>query len=176
MTVQTIDPNDAKRLLEEKAALLVDIREPAEHARESIEGARLVPLARIDTHDFTSEQARHTAVIFHCQSGGRTNANAVKLAGCGFGKAYVLKGGISGWKAAGLPTRLDHSKPIELQRQVQIAAGTLILLAFILAITISPWFAGLAAFVGAGLVFAGISGWCGMARVLRIMPWNHVTD
>ena len=173
MTVQTIDPNDAKRLLETKAAVLVDIREPAEHARESIEGARLVPLKRIDTHDFTPDQARHSVVIFHCQSGGRTDANAVKLAACGFRKAYVPREEISSWKAAGLPTKLDRSKPIELQHQVQIAAGTLILLAFILAITISPWFVGLAAFVGAGLVFAGNSCWCGMARLLRVMPWNR---
>lgn len=158
MTVQTIDAKEAKRLLERKAAVLVDIREPAEHARENIEGARLVPLTRIASHDFTPERTRHTAVIFHCQSGGRTNANAAGLAACGFGKVYVLKDGISGWKAAGLPTRLDRGKPIELQRQVQIAAGTLILLAFILAIAISPWFVGLAAFVGAGLLFAGISG------------------
>ena len=176
MTVQTIDPKDAKRLLEDKAALLVDIREPAEHARESIEGARLVPITRIGTHDFTPDRARHAAVIFHCQSGGRTNANAAQLANCGFGKAYMLTGGISGWKAAGLPTKLDRSNPIELMRQVQIVAGTIILLAFALAITISPWFAGLAAFVGAGLLFAGISGWCGMARLLSVMPWNRVTS
>jgi hypothetical protein len=121
----------------------------------------------------SSNSARFSAVIFHCQSGGRTDANAAKLAACGFGQAYVLRDGISGWKAAGLPTRLDRSKPLELQRQVQIAAGSLILLAVILAITISPWFVGLAAFVGAGLVFAGISGWCGMARLLRVMPWNR---
>ena len=173
MTMQTISPEGAKRLIEERRAVLVDIREPLEHARESIPGALLVPLSRLAEHDFSNERAHWPTVIFHCQGGARTDANAPKLATCGFPEAYVLKGGIVGWKGAGLPTTIDRSKPIELQRQVQIAAGSLILLGLILATTVSAWFAGLAAFVGAGLVFAGISGWCGMAKLLATMPWNR---
>jgi rhodanese-related sulfurtransferase len=173
MTTETIDPKAAERLIAQGRAVLVDIREPFEHARESIEGARLVPLTRLATHDFAPERARHPAVIFHCQGGNRTQANASKLGACGFSKTYMLKGGIDGWKQAGLPANLDRSKPIALQRQVQIAAGGLILLGFALALTVSPWFAGLAAFVGAGLLFAGISGWCGMAKLLAVMPWNR---
>jgi rhodanese-related sulfurtransferase len=171
MTIQTIDARQAKRLVDE-GAVLVDIRDPMEHARESIPGARLVPLSRLDGHDFG---AGCKAVIFHCQSGNRTNANADKLAQCVSGKVYVLKGGIAGWKAAGLPTALDRSKPIEMQRQVQIAAGSLVLLGLALAALVTAWFAALAAFVGAGLVFAGVSGWCGMARLLAVMPWNRAS-
>jgi hypothetical protein len=73
-----------------------------------------------------------------------------------------------------LPTSLDRSKPIEMQRQVQIVAGGLVLLGLVLAVVVSPWFAALSAFVGAGLVFAGVSGWCGMAKVLAVMPWNRL--
>ena len=173
--MQTIDAMQAKRLIEQKGAVLVDIREPPEHARERIAGARLVPLSLFGRGDFAADLERCPAVIFHCQGGNRTNANAAKLKACGITESYVLKGGIAGWKQAGLPTTVDRSKPIELQRQVQIVAGALVLIGLVLAMTVSIWFAGLAAFVGAGLVFAGVSGWCGMARLLTAMPWNRVT-
>lgn len=170
MTIRTIDANHARRLMEEKGATLVDIREPMEHARENIPGARLIPLSKFEGGCF---DANCPPVIFHCQGGNRTAANENRLASCGAQEIYVLKGGIAGWKGAGFATSLDRSKPIELMRQVQIAAGGLVLLGLALAATISPWFAALSAFVGAGLVFAGMSGWCGMAKLLALMPWNR---
>lgn len=170
MAVQTIDAHTAQRLMREKGATLVDIREPMEHARESIPGAKLMPLSKFEGGCFADNCP---PVIFHCQGGNRTATNESKLAACGAPEIYILEGGISGWKEADLPTALDRSKPIEMQRQVQIAAGILILLGLILAISVSPWFAGLCAFVGAGLVFAGVSGWCGMAHLLALMPWNR---
>jgi rhodanese-related sulfurtransferase len=169
MTLKTIDVAQATRLMAETGAILVDIREPLEHARERIPGARSVPLPNLETQGLAACGA---PVIFHCQSGKRTHANAEKLAACAPAEAYVLTGGIVGWKEAGLSTSLDRSKPIEIQRQVLIAAGSLVLLGIILAATVSTWFAGLAAFVGAGLVFAGMTGWCGMAKLLAVMPWN----
>ncbi|HUH87492.1 MAG TPA: rhodanese family protein, partial [Pusillimonas sp.] len=88
---------------------------------------------------------------------------------------YVLEGGLDAWKKAGLPVVVDTSQPLELQRQVQIAAGSMIVLGTVLGATVSPWFYLLAGFVGAGLVFAGVSGFCGLARVLMKMPWNRRT-
>jgi rhodanese-related sulfurtransferase len=173
MTAQTISAQDAKRRLEEGSAILVDIREPAEHARENIAGSRLVPLSGLDAHDFSADCAKVPAVIFHCQSGNRTKANLSRLTGCGAREVYLLEGGLTGWKAAGLGTRLDRSKPIELQRQVMIVAGSIVLIGAALALMASPWFIGLSAFVGAGLTFAGITGWCGMAKLLARMPWNR---
>jgi len=169
MTIQTIDARQATRLMDEKGATLVDIREPMEHARENIPGAKLMPLSKFAPACFDKNGP---PVIFHCQGGNRTAANADKLAGCGAPEIYILKAGIAGWKDAGFRTSLDRTKPIEIQRQVQIAAGSLVLLGLILAV-VSPWFAALSAFVGAGLVFAGVSGWCGMAKVLAWMPWNR---
>jgi rhodanese-related sulfurtransferase len=113
-------------------------------------------------------------VIFHCQSGRRTTANAAQLIAAGFRETYVLEGGLSGWRDAGLPSHLDRSKPIELQRQVQIAAGSLVVLGVVLAALVSPWFVLLSAVIGSGLVFAGATGTCGMARLLMLMPWNKV--
>jgi rhodanese-related sulfurtransferase len=167
-----ITPGDAKRRLENGAAILVDIREPMEHARESIAGARLHSLSTFDGSALGGADA--PAVIFHCQSGNRTLAHAERLQGCGVPEAYLLEGGMSGWKEAGYPTSIDRTKPIELQRQVQITAGMLIVSGLLLSWLISPLFIGLAAFVGAGLIFAGVSGWCGMAKLLGLMPWNRM--
>lgn len=58
-------------------------------------------------------------------------------------------------------------------RQVQIAAGALVLLGVILGYGVAPGFFLISGVVGAGLLFAGISGFCGMARLLMKMPWNR---
>ena len=176
MALPTITPAEARRRLAEGSAILVDIREPMEHAREAIPGARLHPLSSLDAPALAALGGPDApALIFHCASGKRTGDNADRLRACGAAQAYILEGGLSGWKAAGYPTTIDRTKPIELQRQVQIAAGLLILGGLALAWLVSPLFLGLSAFVGVGLVFAGVSGWCGMAKCLAAMPWNRAS-
>ncbi len=56
---------------------------------------------------------------------------------------------------------------------VQIAAGVLILLGVLLGYTVNGGFFLLSGAVGAGLTFAGVTGFCGMARLLATMPWNR---
>lgn len=174
MSIPKISPAEARRRVAEGSAILVDIREPAEHAREAIPSARSAPMSNLDTAKISALRGDAPAVIFHCQTGKRTGDNAARLAGCAAPQIYLLDGGLNAWKSAGLPTKVDRTKPIEMQRQVQIAAGALVLTGLVFAFFFSPWFALLSAFVGAGLTFAGISGWCGMARLLGAMPWNRV--
>lgn len=168
MSLPVIDVARAQRLIDE-GAVLVDIREVDEHAREHVPGARHRALSRLAKID----PAGAKAVIFHCRSGARTAANAPRLAAAAGCEAYILEGGIDAWKKAGLPIATDKRQPIEVMRQVQIAAGSLVLLGIVLGIGVAPAFLGLSAFVGAGLVFAGVSGWCGMAKLLALMPWNR---
>ncbi len=168
MTLPTIDPERAKQLLDQ-GAILIDIREPDEHARERVPAARNRPLSRLSS----LETGGARAVIFHCRSGARTSANASRLASTADCEAYLLEGGIDAWKKAGLPVTFDARQPIEIMRQVQITAGSLVLLGVALGTWVSPAFYGLSAFVGAGLAFAGVSGWCGMAKLLGLMPWNR---
>jgi rhodanese-related sulfurtransferase len=151
-------------------AILIDVRETDEHAREHILGARLAPLSAIDAHDFDRDHSK--IAIFHCRSGMRTEANAVKLLAKGFPQAFALQGGLEGWKKAGFGVHANAKAPLEIMRQVQITAGFLILLGVALGFTAHPGFFGLSAFVGAGLAFAGATGWCGMALLLKAMPWN----
>lgn len=167
--MKTISPRDAQRLIASGQARLVDIRGVDEHARARIAGADHVPLDAITKVDRGDAQT----VIFHCKSGMRTAANADRLSDAANCEAFVLEGGIDGWRAAGLPVAADTSQPIEIMRQVQITAGTLVLVGVLLGWLVTPAFFALSAFVGAGLTFAGISGWCGLAKLLGAMPWNR---
>ncbi len=170
MTMKTVTAAEAKTL-KERGAVIIDIREPDEFAREHITGAKNAPLSTIG-----GAQAYKAGdiVVYHCKSGIRTKANEAQLPAdtC---EAYILEGGIDGWKGAGLGVETDASKPIEIMRQVQIAAGSLVVIGILLAVFVHPAFVLLSAFVGAGLVYAGVSGFCGMARLLGLMPWNNRT-
>jgi rhodanese-related sulfurtransferase len=173
MSLQTISPAEARRLLDQ-GAILVDIREADEHARERVGGARHLPLSRLDAADLALHAGK--PVIFHCRSGARTQGNAARLAhkagGC---EAFVIAGGLDAWKQAGLPVVTDRRQPIELQRQVQIGAGSLALIGTLLGLSVSSWFFAVPAVVGAGLTVAGVTGFCGLAQVLMRAPWNRTT-
>jgi rhodanese-related sulfurtransferase len=104
----------------------------------------------------------------------RTAGACDRLAAPVSGDAFVLEGGLDAWAKAGLPVATNADAPMEIMRQVQIAAGSLVLIGVVLGFLVSPIWFGLSGFVGAGLTFAGISGFCGMARVLMFAPWNRV--
>ncbi len=157
----------------DEGAILVDIREPDEHARAHIPGARHLPLSRLDEADLSVHRGQ--PVVFHCRSGARTLGQAPRLAAKlgGACEAYIVDGGLDAWRKAGLPVVTDRRQPLELQRQVQIGAGGLAFFGTLLGLAVSPWFFAVPLFVGAGLMTAGVTGFCGMARVLVHMPWNR---
>jgi rhodanese-related sulfurtransferase len=115
MQIKSIDPLLLKKRLDEGSAVLIDIREPHEHAREHIPGARLAPLSRFGAEDFSA--LRDKIAVFHCHSGGRTGANGALLMSKGFRDAYHLAGGILAWKAAGLPTHSSPAAPEQRRRR-----------------------------------------------------------
>lgn len=169
--LKTISPEDAARMLRE-GATLVDVREPDEHARTRIPGARNLPLSKLEEAELALHDGK--PVLFHCRSGARTEGNAARLAAkAGACEAFVVAGGLEAWKRAGLPVTEDRRQPLELMRQVQIAAGSMVLLGVLLGAFVAPAFYALSGFVGAGLVFAGVTGTCGLASLLRLMPWNR---
>jgi rhodanese-related sulfurtransferase len=167
MSLPTISPADAKRLIDQ-GATLIDIRGADERAREHIPGSHHGPLAQLT--DFAGVSA---PIIFHCRSGMRTASNAQRLRDSAPCEAYMLAGGIDGWKQAGLPVIKDKSQPIEISRQVMIVAGALVITFVLLGAFAAPAFYVLAGLIGAGLMFGGATGWCGMAKLLAIMPWNR---
>jgi len=170
MDAKNVSPAEAKRLVE-AGALLVDVRGADEHARERIPGARLLPLPELAAGH--PQLAGAPAVVFHCRSGARTAGSAAALAAAAPCEVYVLEGGLEAWRKAGLAVEVDRRQPLPLMRQVQIGAGGLVVLGVALGYLFSPWFFLLAGFVGAGLLQAGVTGWCGMANLLQRMPWNR---
>ena len=166
--IKNISPQEAKRLIEEENAILVDIREPEEFAREHIKGARLMPLSVFPLLPPAPDRER--PVVFHCQSGARAQGSAELLERHGFAAAYLLEGGIMGWKAAGLPV-VNKKLPIPLPRQLQIAAGSMITIFSICSFFV-PAINWLTLFIGANLIFAGSTGICFTAKLLMRMPWN----
>lgn len=152
-------------------AVLVDIREADEHAREHISGCCCVPLSQLQAGNAKLPEG---PLVFACASGMRTRTNAALLQqAAGNRDAVLLDGGLQAWKRAGLPVSGNARAPLPLMRQVQLIAGSLVLLGAVLGATLSPWWHVLSAFVGAGLVVAGASGFCGMARLLLLAPWNR---
>jgi rhodanese-related sulfurtransferase len=170
--LKAISPRELKIRMDRGEAILIDIREADEYARAHIPGSRLAPMSSFDSTDFAADSGKEA--VFHCRSGMRTDANAARLLAKGFRDAYCLTGGLSAWEAAGLPVRTNAKAPLELMRQVQIAAGSLILVGVVLGWLAHPGFYALSGFVGAGLLQAGVTGWCGMALLLKAVPWNRV--
>lgn len=171
--LKTISPARAAELMRH-GAVLIDIREADEYARERIPGARHHALSRIDKD--TPVRDGDDVLVFHCRSGARTRGNAARLAAASSAcETYILDGGLEAWKNAGLPITLDPSQPIDIMRQVQIGAGSLVLLGVILGAVVAPGFYAISAFVGAGQLVAGTTGFCGMAHLLALMPWNRRT-
>lgn len=169
MSLPHISPADAKLLLD-NGAILIDIRDTDEHARERIPHARNVPLSKLC--DSPVGQAGAT-IVYHCRSGNRTRMNSPLLAKATEADAFILDGGIDAWKKAGLPVAIDVKQPIEMMRQVQIAAGGMALAGVLLGFAMHPAFFAVSGAVGAGLMFAGMTGTCAMARILKHMPWNR---
>ncbi len=168
MTLSTLSPAQAQAAVQ-AGARLIDIREADEYARERIPGAINAPVARLHTLELGDRPA-----IFHCRSGHRTSTHAGSIERLpGNAQRYLLDGGLDAWRGHGLETVVDRRQPLELMRQVQLVAGALVLIGVALGLAASPAFFALAGFVGAGLMFAGATGWCGMARLLRAMPWNR---
>ena len=171
LSTQSILPVDLKTLLS-TGCCLIDVREPVEHAEEHIVGSQLIPLGQIERR--ASEIGSGKPLVITCRSGKRGADALKKLHAMGFTDARNLEGGILAWKAAGLPVSKSEKKVFPLMQQVQIIIGLGVLTGVILSRTVDPNWVFLSAFFGAGLVFAGSTGWCGLAILMSKMPWNRV--
>ena len=110
-----------------------------------------------------------------CQSGQRARKAEEALRAAGMPNLHVLDGGVNGWLASGLPV-VRGANRLTMERQVRIAAGALAATGGVLAIAVNPLFALLPAFVGSGLVFAGVTNTCGMAMLLARLPYNRAAS
>lgn len=166
-TLPLIQPKDLQDQLPD--FFLLDVRSPAEFEEVHIPGSRLAPLQELQP-DKIDTGGRPCVLI--CRSGNRARQAAEKFAHHPGTETAVLEGGVAAWEAAGLPVQRGR-KTISIERQVRIGAGALVLLGVILGLLFHPLFLALSGFVGAGLIFAGVTDWCGMGLLLARMPWNN---
>lgn len=151
---------------------VIDVRTPAEYDEVHAALARLTPLDSLNPEAIHRDRNPEEPLYVFCKSGNRARMACEKFVKAGFPNVVVVDGGVTAWAEAGLPVVRGERKVISLERQVRIAAGALVVLGVALGLTVHIAFVGLAAFVGAGLVFAGVTDTCGMAMVLAKMPWN----
>ncbi len=175
MSIQKIDAETLQQWLNNNEAILVDVREPAEYRAENIADAKSIPLSKICNIDCNEilPNGENKKLVFHCLAGKRSqNACETFLNKNPNLEIYTLEGGINAWKACGLETCVGSKKVIPLDRQVQISAGLISSLGVILGFLVDKNFFFISGFVSLGLIFAGITGLCGMAKLLAKMPWN----
>lgn len=174
MPMKTVDAATLKRWMESGEAVVVDVREPAEHAAEKIAGATLVPLATVCRQSLPETGGKK--LVVHCRSGKRSASACEKLLREDPGlEIYNLEGGISSWSAAGNNVAASGKFFLPLDRQVQLTIGVCVLTGSALAYYVNPLFVLLTGFFGAGLTFAGLTGTCGLALLMARMPWNQKT-
>ncbi len=175
MDVRTITPKEVDDLRRRGRAVdLIDVRTPVEYREVHAEAARSVPLDRLEPRAVMEGRigSNEEPLYMICRSGSRGRQACEAFHAAGFSSVVNVEGGTLAWEQAGLPV-VRGAKSMSLERQVRIAAGSLVVLGTALGAFVHPAFLGLSAFVGAGLVFAGVTDTCGMGMMLARMPWNR---
>lgn len=176
-TQSPVSPRELHQLIAAgHPAELLDVRTPVEFAAAHVPGAKLVPLDELDCAVFLKQRGASDKPLYVlCQSGGRARRAVEKFQRAGFDGCVLVDGGTQGWMDAGLPVQRGESKVLPLMRQVQIAVGLVSAIGAALALWVDVWFALIPLVMGCGLLFAGVTGFCGLALVLAKMPWNKTS-
>lgn len=176
---QTIDIDRMQALIKNDPAIeLIDVRSPAEFRQLHAPQSRNIPLGELDAAAYLrsrpsqAEDSPPRTIYLTCQTGTRGATAAQKFRDAGYTHIVNVEGGMNAWHAAGANV-VHGQKTISLERQVRIAAGTLVATGTALGAFLNPWFLVVPTFVGCGLVFAGVTDFCGMGLLLARAPWNR---
>lgn len=179
--VTTISPQRLHSVLDEGEKInLIDVRSAAEYRAGHVAGSRLIPLDKLTSETLAANDlyagAGHDETLYlTCESGIRSQQAAERLIDAGYHNLALIEGGVQAWKKAGLPIK-RCGNAIALERQVQIAIGVLLVLKVLFGFTIHELFFAAIPLIGIGLIIAGMTNWCGMARLIAVLPWNQRSD
>lgn len=176
-TLQSISATELSRKKQAGESIdLIDVRTPVEFREIHIEFARNQPLDRLDPVKLMEQRGPSEEPLYvMCRTGNRAKQAIEKFQAAGFENIVNVEGGMVQWEADGLSV-VRGKKSISLERQVRIAAGSIVFVGAMLGYFVDPAWVFLSAFVGAGLVVAGVTDTCGMGMMLARMPWNQVSD
>jgi rhodanese-related sulfurtransferase len=160
-----------------KSPALVDVRTAAEYRAGHIPGAQLIPVdvlspAAIEDQLGRTGPGRNETLYITCHAGPRAARAAERLRQSGYTNIALVEGGTRRWEQAGLPLHRCGSA-ISPERQVQIAIGSLLVLKVLLGYGVHELFFAVAAAIGAGLIFAGVTRWRGLPELIARLPWNR---
>ncbi len=171
---QSITVQQLAQRNDQAAVDVVDVRTPMEYRQVHAEVARSVPLDALDPSAVMKQRngSADEPLYVICKSGARAAKAQKKFFDAGFTNVVNIEGGTDAWVSAGLPV-VRGRESMSLERQVRIAAGAIVLTGALLGLFVHPYFTGICAFVGAGLVFAGLTNSCAMGMMIAKMPWNR---
>lgn len=168
-----IDALTLNKWLEKDDVVLIDVREVFENKAEHINPSSNVPLSEISIQKLNASAYKGKKVILHCHSGRRSMLACEKLISQGITHdIWNLDGGLLAWKEAEFPTECHHKKSLPLDQQVQLTLGFLIFVSVLCGYFISSYWLILPFIISMGLMNAGLTGWCGLAKLIALMPWN----
>ena len=171
-TISALPPETLQSWTAEHQDLVViDVRSAAEFQSLHIRGSYNVPLSLLSEHTDELATRLGSRVVLVCQSGARAEQARQRLAASGMGAAYVLTGGVPGFEAAGGDVVKGKAR-WDLERQVRLVAGSLVVLGLAGGKFVSPKIRMLAGAIGTGLTFSAATNTCAMGQVISAMPWN----
>ena len=172
--IKNIDSKTLNNWLNENMAVLIDVREPLEYKIEHIKHAKNIPLSTICLEDVNLPKNKSKKIVMQWRSGSRSKAACEKILKHDSSLIlYNLEGGILDWSQQGFPTTTEK-QVLPLERQVQITLGSIIIFGVVMAYFVSTSWLILPAIIGMGLINAGITGWCGLAKLVARLPWNKI--
>jgi rhodanese-related sulfurtransferase len=158
------------------ASFILDVRTAAEAKASGLPDSLNIPLHELTPERLSAEITQSgkdgSCIYLLCQAGRRAEMAADQLAGHIDAELIVIDGGMDALKQAQIPLQSNGKTVMSLERQVRIAAGFLVLSGVLLGCFVNPNFYFLSGFVGAGLMFAGITDTCMMGMLIARMPWN----
>jgi rhodanese-related sulfurtransferase len=174
LKMKSILADEAKELIESKQChLLIDVRSPAEYRASHIEGSINIPMDHLEEGMLAKFEDKDTVLYMMCSCGNRSSKACTEMESIGYQNVISVDGGIIELKRLGMKVIEEEHHVISIERQVRIVAGSLVLTGVLVGYFISPSFLAISAFVGAGLIFAGITNTCGLGVLLARMPWNR---
>lgn len=170
-----IQPGELNQLIEsDSRPLILDVRSPAEFRQMSLPDSKSMPLDQLDIEQVRKMADGHKECVVVCYTGKRSAEACRKLREAGIEGVRSLEGGLELWERKNLALERSETGGFSIIRQVHIVVGAMVVIGVLLTVYLSPWWAILPGFFGAGLLFAGLSGFCGMGLMLSKMPWNKV--
>ena len=170
MSIPFIQPADVAR--DTKKHLIIDVRTPEEYSTGNIRSSVLLPLPKLTPEAVRRILHPGQLCVLVCHAETRAAKAASLLSAAGIEHLAVMEGGMEAWKSAGLPMK-NEKEGISIQSQTRVISGGMVLSGLLLGHFRDPSWYFLSGFVGVGLIFAGVTGFCGMSQLLARLPWNR---